>query len=74
MEVLIALARAGSAERWDAIPEVRFDNAKEGRSLNVTGKLQKKRRKKRLKSGLIDTPLKGAEKRQMDIQDTVRCP
>lgn len=74
MEMLIALARAGSAERWDAIPEVRFDKAKKGNPLNADGKLQKKRRKKRVRGGLIDTPLKGAEKRQMDIQDTVRCP
>jgi hypothetical protein len=74
MEMILSLARAGSAERWDAIPEVRFDKAKEGHSLNASGKLTKKRRRKRLKSGLIDTPLKGAEKRQMDIQDTVRCP
>lgn len=74
MEMLIALARAGSAERWDAIPEVRFDKAKKGNPLNASGKLQKKRRRKRMKGGLIDTPLKGAEKRQMDIQDTVRFP
>lgn len=74
MEMLIALARAGSAERWDAIPEVRFDKARKGGPLNADGTIKKKRRKKRMKGGLIDTPLKGAEKRQMDIQDTVRCP
>jgi hypothetical protein len=73
MEILIALARAGSAERWDALPSVRFDRAKKGRPLDADGTIKKKRRRK-LKSGLIDTPLKGAEKRQMDIQDTVRCP
>jgi len=73
MELLISLAgKAGSDERWDAIPDVRFDQVKNGRPLKATGK--KKRRKVRLKSGLIDTPLEGAEKRQMDIQDTVRCP
>jgi len=72
MEVLISLAKAGSAERWDEIPETRFDNAKEGRPLKATGK--KKRRKIRLKSGLIDTPIEGAETHYLDIQDTVRCP
>lgn len=73
MELLISLAgKAGSDERWDVIPDVRFDNVKSGRALKATGK--KKRRKVRLKSGLIDTPIEGAEKHQMDIQDTVRCP
>nr|DAF93727.1 MAG TPA: hypothetical protein [Myoviridae sp. ctshb19] len=72
MEVFISLAKAGSDERWDEIPETRFDNAKEGKALVAQGK--KKRRRIKLKSGLIDTPLSGAEKRQMDIQDTVRCP
>ena len=72
MELWLSLGKAGSAERWDEIPETRFDRAKYGTPLKATGK--KKRRKVRLRSGLIDTPLKGAEKRQMDIQDTVRCP
>ena len=70
MKILLAVAKSGSAERWDALPSsVRFDNAKDGKPLKAKGK--KKGKKKRTRSGIIDTPLKGAEMRTTDVSSDV---
>lgn len=74
MNILLTVAKSGSAERWDALPSSaeRFDKAKEGKALNAKGK--KKPKKKRTRSGIIDSPQKGTEMRQTDVSSRVGFP
>lgn len=75
MKILLALAKSGSPERWDALPSIRFDNAKEGRALTATGKKKKKKRgRKKKPNGLIDTPLHGANPVISTVVTNVRFP
>ena len=75
MKIILSLAKSGSPERWDALPYISFDNAKEGKKLVADGKKKKKKKRGRKKdNGLLDTPLKGAEMVRSDVQVTVRFP
>ena len=74
MKVTIALAKSGGPERWDRLPYVSFDNAKEGKELVAEGKKSKKRGRKKKPNGLLDTPIKGAEMTTSDVKDTIRYP
>lgn len=74
MKIELSLARTSrSADRWDALPYISFDNAKEGKPpvYKTKGKKTKKI-PKRKRSGIIDTNTKGAERTRIDIVDTVR--
>lgn len=70
MKIFISLAKSGSQERWDALPNVSWDNAKEGKEFKASGK--KKKRKVRRRSGLIDTGTKGAERTISTVADSPR--
>ena len=69
MKILISLAKSGSPDRWDALPYITWDDAKEGKEFEAEGK---KKRKVKRRSGLIDTGTKGAERTISTIVDTPR--
>ena len=70
MKILISLAKSGSPDRWDALPYISWDDAKEGKEFEAKGKKSKRKVKRR--SGLIDTGTKGAERTISTIVDTPR--
>ncbi len=74
MKIILSLAKCGSPERWDKLPYVSFDNAKEGKRLVADGKGKngKKKGRKKKADGLLDTPLKGAETVISNVPDRVR--
>lgn len=71
MRIILSLAKSGSVERWDALPDVRWDNAKEGKEFKAKGSKKKRKVKRR---GLIDTPLKGAERTISTVVNHNRAP
>jgi hypothetical protein len=66
MKIILSLAKSGSIERWDALPYVSWDKAKQGKEFKATGKKKSRKVKRR---GLIDTPLKGAERTISTVAD-----
>lgn len=71
MKIFISLAKSGSQDRWDALPAISWDNAKEGKEFKAKGK---KRKKVKRRAGLIDTGTKGAERTTSELVDTPRAP
>jgi hypothetical protein len=72
VKIILSLAKSGSPDRWDALPYISFDNAKEGKRLTAKGKKGKKKGRKKKADGLLDTPLKGAETVISNVPDRVR--
>lgn len=70
MKVLVGLAKSGPSTqgRWDVLPYISFDNAKESDGLLIDGENpKKKRRKHKGRFELVDTELEGADTRIVDV-------